>query len=262
MRYIMAYGVTRKMTTIDEFIVWTNRRLGSPMMNVELANESIVTALYDAVDYANEYGYGFGSYLEYYCFNTVKGQNEYQLPDDVMAVVQNIGEGGGVANMGGHSHSEYLWSNSNYLIQDGTIGGLQGSSISGGGSSGLLTYFGNMQSLELINRFFNKSYSFRYQEPRNALLLTPMPTKEHAVVVKVYKREMDVNLLNNHNVKNLALAYAKQVYGSVLSKYSLTLAGGSTINGESIKSEGNEEATKIEENIRLESEGLGFFTSG
>lgn len=260
----MPYGVNFKMTTIDEFIVWVNRKLGAPMMNVELAHESIVTCLYDAVNYANEYGFGFGSFMEYYCFNVQDGVQEYQLPDNVMAVVENLGDG---SIMGANqSHSEYLWSNQNYLIQDGTIPSITGSIYDGSrvtnNNEGLLTYYGAMQNLNLLDQFFGKDYMFRYQAPRNAILLSPTPKKDHAVMIKVYTRELPENLLNNHNVKNLALSYAKQIWGTVLAKYSLQLPGGASIDGNSIKTEGVTEQEKYEDNIRLESEGLGYFTSG
>ena len=263
----MPYGVNFNMRTIDDFILWVNRKLGAPMMQVELAHETITLCLYDAVNYANEYGFGFGSFMEYYCFNTVDGVQEYQLPENVMAVIQNIGDGTNQLGSG-LSQSESLWSNSNYLVQNGTIQGMNnsvygGGAVSvGGANQGLLSYYGATQTMDILDMFFSKEYMFRYQEPRNALLLTPTPTKVHAVMMKVYTRALPTNLLNNHNVKNLALAYAKQIWGRVLTKYSLTLPGGATVDGASILSEGREDATILEENIRLESEGLGYFTHG
>lgn len=258
-------GVPNKITSMAQMIQWTKRVLGEPTIRVELVNEQIIQCAYDSADIINRYNSGDGHYQSVVAFNVVPGQDKYVFDDEIMEVAEIVHQdsalGGGFQNS-----SEYLWSNSNYVLtQTGTIQSLGGNGFTANGQGGnpqLLGYEIAMEMLKLVEFYFSKKFSFRWNGLANELTLIPTPTTHELVVLKCYRRNSLESMFQNPLFKKLHLAKCKRIWGNVLSKYNMSLAGGGSLNAESIKQEGLEEEKEALDEIKGESFNLGYFTFG
>ena len=238
------------MNIIDmsTFVDYIKLELGAPVINIELTDLQIQEKIQDSVELFQRYNYGEGNYKDYLIFTLSAGVNEYSLSgtDIIQTIDFAMSSSAGGINT--------LFSPTNILASD-----LIASMQSGGGNLALSSYQSAMMYLKEIDNMFGKSFNVDYRPGSQILRVTPTPNVEYVGVLQVYKKETSLILYKNPLLKRLAISNTKMLWGEILSKHSVTLPGGSTINGTDIYSRAKEDFDLTLENIKQESEPPIFF---
>ena len=237
---------------------YVDAMLGGGMVDVELdprhyevALEKALTRYRQRSDNAVEESYSFLTLIE--------DQNVYTLPDEVIEVRKlyrrSIGSRSGGGDGGTMFDPFNLAYTNTYLMSSSSIGGL-------------LTYelFSGYQ--ELVGRMFGSFIEFKYNGNSKQLTILQRPRSDtEEVLMYTYNYKPDIMLLTDTYakqwIKDYTLAACKYMLGEARSKFA-TIAGpqgGSTLNGDALKSEAQAEMEKLEEEVKMNvagGNGYGF----
>jgi hypothetical protein len=236
--------------TIDDFRNYIKRQLGSPVINVEIADEQIDDIIFDCVQHIRKMDMEDANYDSYLVLTLVPGVSAYSLSgSDVEAVYDfTLSTGTGGINT--------LFSPQNMIL--GSDFSVMGGTQAGQGMS-LANYQISMTWLKELNAMFSTRYRVNYMPASQQMFLTPTPQVSGIGLLAVYRNESALALYSNPNVKKLAIAKTKKLWGLHLKKYQIALPGTGAINGQAIYDEGRDEEREALEDIRLESPGPDFF---
>ena len=135
---------------------------------------------------------------------------------------------------------------------------------------GLATYDFFSQYQELVGRMFGSFIEFKWNTTTKQLTLLQRPRAEENLLLYVYNYRPDSELLNDYLasqwIKDYTLAGCKYMLGEARSKFA-TIAGpqgGSTLNGDALKAEAQQEMEKLEaDRMQQVGGGVGYgFTIG
>ena len=239
----MADLATQKQEIFD----YVHAMLGGGMVDVELDPIHYETGLNKALsryrqrsDYSVEESYLF--------MPTVEDQNAYILPKEVVEVRQIFRRSIGSRTGGGDGGSLYepfnLAYTNTYLLSGSQMGGLA-------------TYDMFSQYQELVGRMFGSFIEFNWNTTSKKLTLLQRPRTEETLMLYCYNYRPDLELLSDYMakqwLKDYTLASCKYMLGEARSKFA-TIAGpqgGSTLNGDSLKSEAQAEMEKLETEVSM-----------
>ncbi len=252
----MAVNTTMKQQIFD----YVNTFLGGGMVDVELDPIHYETALAKAFsrfrqrsDNAVEESYMF--------MPTIIDQNTYKLPNEVVEVRKlfrrSIGSRSGGGDGGTLFEPFNLAYTNTYLLSSSNLGGLA-------------TYDMFSQYQELVGRMFGSFIEFKWNTATKELTLLQRPRAEEELLLYVYNYRPDSQLLEDYLaqqwIKDYTLASCKYMLGEARSKFATVAGpqGGSTLNGDNLKAEAQQEMDKLEEEVKLQvAGGVGYgFTIG
>jgi hypothetical protein len=247
-------------TQKQEIFDYVHAMLGGGMVDVELDPVHYETALTKALTRFRQRS--DNSVEESYMFMpTVIDQNTYTLPTEVMEVRQIFRRSIGSRTGGGDGGTLFEPFNmaytNTYLLSSSKMGGLA-------------TYDFFSQYQELVGRMFGSFIEFKWNTTSKQLTLLQRPRAEEDLLLYVYNYRPDNELLNDYLVKqwlkDYTLASCKYMLGEARSKFA-TIAGpqgGSTLNGDALKAEAQQEMEKLEEEVKTQvAGGVGYgFTIG
>ena len=187
---------------------------------------------------------------------TIDGQQDYTLPDEVMEVRRIYRRGIGTNSGGGTNFDPFdVAFNNMYMLQAGQIGGLA-------------VFDAFAQYKETIGRVFGSEYNFIWNKNTKNFKILRNIRHEEDIAVGVYNFVPESILLKDVYAANwlgsYALAMCKLMLGEARSKYTSGLpgAGGAiTLNGDALKAEGQGEVESLKERLHNFEEGntpLGF----
>ena len=230
-------------------------RLADGIVDVELDREHYDIAINKALSTYRQLS--SGSVEESIIFiETVDGQTDYTLPDEVMEVRRIYRRGIGTNSGGGTNFDPFdVAFNNMYMLQAGQIGGLA-------------VFDAFAQYKETIGRVFGSEYNFLWNKNTKQLKILRNIRHEEDIAVGVYNFVPESILLKDVYAANwlgsYALAMCKLMLGEARSKYTSGLpgAGGTvTLNGDALKAEGQSEIESLRESLHNMEEGnspLGF----
>jgi len=247
-------------TQKQEIFDYVHAMLGGGMIDVELDPVHYETALTKALTRFRQRS--DNSVEESYMFMpTVIDQNTYTLPAEVMEVRQLFRRSIGSRTGGGDGGTLFEPFNmaytNTYLLSSSNLGGLA-------------TYDMFSQYQELVGRMFGSFIEFKWNTTTKQLTLLQRPRAEENLLLYCYNYRPDSELLNDYLVKqwlkDYTLASCKYMLGEARSKFA-TIAGpqgGSTLNGDALKAEAQQEMEKLEEEVKTQvAGGVGYgFTIG
>jgi hypothetical protein len=192
---------------------------------------------------------------------TVLDQNTYTLPKEVVEVRQifrrSIGSRSGGGDGGTLFEPFNMAYTNTYMMASSNLGGLA-------------TYDFFSQYQELVGRMFGSFIEFKWNTTSKQLTILQRPRAEENLMLYVYNYRPDSELLSDYLVvqwiKDYTLASCKYMLGEARSKFA-TIAGpqgGSTLNGDALKAEAQQEMEKLEQEvIQQVAGGVGYgFTIG
>ena len=221
--------------------------LGGGMVDVELDPVHYDTALTKALGKFRQRS--DNSVEESYLFMpTVVDQNDYTLPKEVMEVRQifrrSIGSRSGGGDGGTLFEPFNLAYTNTYLLSSSNMGGLA-------------TYDMFSQYQELVGRMFGSFIEFKWNNTTKQLTLLQRPRSDETLMLYVYNYRPDDQILDDYLarewIKEYTLAACKYMLGEARSKFA-TIAGpqgGSTLNGDALKAEAQQEMEKLEEQVQM-----------
>ncbi len=230
-------------------------RLADGIVDVELDREHYDIAINKALSTYRQLS--AGSVEESIIFiETVDGQTDYTLPDEVMEVRRIYRRGIGTNSGGGTNFDPFdVAFNNMYMLQAGQIGGLA-------------VFDAFAQYKETIGRVFGSEYNFIWNKNTKNLKIMRNIRHEEDIAVGVYNFIPESILLKdvgaNPWLAAYSLAQSKLMLGEARSKYTSGLpgAGGAiTLNGDALKAEGQQEVESLRERLHNFEEGntpLGF----
>ena len=252
----MATTTTAKQELFD----YVNLSLGGGMVDVELDQAHYEEALKKA--FAKFRQRSDNSVEESYLFlPTVIDQNTYTLPEEVIEVRKIFRRSIGSRTGGGDGGTLFepfnLAYTNTYLLASTNMGGLA-------------TYNAFAQYQELVGRMFGSFIEFKWNTTTKELVILQRPRAEEELLLYAYNYRPDSELLKDYLasqwIKDYTLAVCKYMLGEARSKFA-TIAGpqgGSTLNGDALKSEAQAEMEKLETDVATQvAGGVGYsFTIG
>ena len=252
----MATTTTAKQEVFD----YVNLSLGGGMVDVELDQAHYEEALKKS--FAKFRLRSDNSVEESYLFlPTVIDQNTYTLPEEVIEVRKIFRRSIGSRTGGGDGGTLFepfnLAYTNTYLLASTNMGGLA-------------TYNAFAQYQELVGRMFGSFIEFKWNTTTKELVILQRPRAEEELLLYAYNYRPDSELLKDYLasqwIKDYTLAVCKYMLGEARSKFA-TIAGpqgGSTLNGDALKSEAQAEMEKLETDVATQvAGGVGYsFTIG
>lgn len=233
------------------------RRLGGGMVKVELTPEHFDDALDFAL--ATYRQRSANSVEERYTFLELQpDQNEYYLPAEIQEVrqIMRAGSGGAVSGVGAN-FEPFSAAVTNQTMLGGGSGGLPS----------LVTYelFTGFQ--ELVGTMFGFHIMFNWHPSRHRLDIMRRPSAIETVMLWVYATRPDELIIGDTYARpwlvRFTTAQAKVMLGEARSRFGSFIGpqGGTTLNGDALKSEGQQEmdnlilelSNQVEQNL-----GYGF----
>jgi len=255
--------------TKKELINWVRRKLGEPMVRVELHNSQIEDCMAMSRDEYMRWAVGGATNEVTFTIELSAGVSEYELPSGVTEVVK-------VRDYDSSMHGiNTLFSAENYLYNQGVL-----SFLDNIGNYSMVDYHLALEFIDLLDRYFPSYYTTRYNKANNILSVRPTPEIDSSVGYliidsfmmagtdqnttgpipeEVYNAMWDVSW-----VQKYTLACSKEILGLIRRKFeNFTSIGneGISLDGGDLISEGKEEKEKLEEEIKLDSyseEGYGI----
>lgn len=235
-----------KVTSRAELKEYCLRRLGFPLIDINVSDEQIEDRISDAFQIYTEYHYDAIESL-YWAHKITQEDvdNRYLTVDDgIISIVRIFPLSQSV------NSSVYLW-DIRYQLRLHELWDFT--------SVNMLNYTITMQHLRNLELLFTGEVPIRYQRHTNKLYLdlawgtTELPVGT-TVVLEGYKMidpELYTDVYDDRILKELATCLIKKQWGSNLSKYQgITLPGGLTLNGEQIYNQAVVELTKLEDTIQ------------
>jgi hypothetical protein len=256
------FGIQSK----EELCEWILRKLGHPLITVELSEQHIIDNIDEAVEEFTKYVNQERNYmaLKLSEYDSLSGTG-FTLPDCCTGVFAL--EGTGLGGKGGFGGINTLFSFGNYLNNTADFG-LYGTG--GGYAESWITYEAAMQYVDQIKRMTASEYRFEYNNRTKSLTLIPDPIKQCPnstpkghIVIGCNTIRPEQQQFGESWVKRYALALSKITLGLIRSKFAgVQLLGGGVIDA-SIKEEGITERDALKEELK-ETEGafMTFFVGG
>jgi hypothetical protein len=258
--------------TRKELCNWMGRKLGAPLIKVELHplhyEDAIDEAIEEFTKYVNQERCWLAYDLEKYHWcekldnkppedcdkKEIEGlvtgaatDEGFTLPCNVTGIFalessSRFGQAGGGINT--------LFSVPNQIWNSGGFGGHAGGL---GGNGEWITYEASLQYLDLVERLTASEFTFEYNNRSKKLKLLPNPIKlkmKGHIVFGVNIIRPESEQYGESWVKRYALALAKITLGTIRSKYDgVQMLGGGSLNT-SIKDEGITERDQLLEELR------------
>lgn len=221
----------------DQLCQWILRRLGAPIVKVELTQEH----LDDALNNARQWFAGHKGLVRYWQTYTSGGQNEFALPADAITVTDVVFTSAKI---------DLTLLAVPWLLPDQQI---PYNIFATPGSGGFYSNYAQMQqTIETSKRILGIEQDWR-QEGRT-LYIFPTPTSSHPLLVQYTTHDITIADLTDRDhelIKKWSLACAKEDLGRIRSKYGeMPGANGSAnLDGATLLEEARNEKEKLEEEI-------------
>lgn len=227
-----------------ELIEYCKRKLGSPLVEINMTDEQYDDAIHEALSFFRDY-YFDGIEQMYFKHQVTQTDidNKYiTLPDTIFGVRR-------VFNSTGTSSAQSNIFDLQYQIRMNDLRDLTATSI--------IYYTQVMQHLDLLDQTLNTYKQFRWNHLTNKLYIDENWTYKEAVgqyiVIDCYTALDPADApkyWDNRTLKHYATALMKKQWGANIKKFSgVTLPGGITLDGQALYEEGKQEAEDVETDI-------------
>lgn len=245
----MSSQITPKSTLIDQIQLG----LGAGLIDVELDISHYELSVLEGIQKLRQQS--DGSMLEKDLFlHVTRDQTEYTLPEEVQEIRRIYRRGVGAYTNGGINFDPVDAAFYNiYLLQPNRSGGLA-------------TWDFYNEFLKTTERVFASQYNFTWDVNQHKLTIIRRPTADEEVVVRVYTKKSDDDLITDPYtgpwLRSYAIAKAKYKLGEARDKFPGGFPGpnGNTqLNGATMKQEAQVEIDKLEkELLNLVTSGEGY----
>jgi len=236
---------------------YIKRKLGYPVVCVEVADEQLDDIINDSIQDAQRYLYGEGVYRDWMVLTLTSGTSSYQLPCEISDVIdfeyQSYMDGINVL----HSPQHMLLYND--WVNNGNYPGGAGNAGQGSNAPMLMGYDISMTYLQEVINQFKVVYNVHYHDPSRTLRVVPTPKNNVIGMIRVWKRS-DIQYMYDHPiVKKLMVARAMMQWGNNIGKYTVNMPGGGSVNGDIIYSRGEIQEEKALELLKSEGQFPQFY---
>ena len=220
---------------------WVLRKLGAPVIDINVSDEQIDDRIDEAIDFWRDYHYNGSQlvYMKHQITQEDKDNGYVTLPTTILGISgifnmqSSISTGGGIFNV----QYQFVLNN----LEDIT-------------GYNITNYFMSMQHLEFLQEMLVGRPMIRYNKHVNKLWIDS-GSESIAVGEYIIIEAYDVidgstygDVWSDRFLQNYAAALVKEQWGSNLTKFTgMQLVGGVSFNGEQILSDAREERKAMEE---------------
>jgi hypothetical protein len=220
---------------------WVLRKLGAPVIDINVSDEQIDDRIDEAIDFWRDYHYNGSQlvYMKHQITQEDKDNGYITLPTTILGISgifnmqSSISTGGGIFNV----QYQFVLNN----LEDIT-------------GYNITNYFMSMQHLEFLQEMLVGRPMIRYNKHVNKLWIDS-GSESIAVGEYIIIEAYDVidgstygDVWSDRFLQNYAAALVKEQWGSNLTKFTgMQLVGGVSFNGEQILSDAREERKAMEE---------------
>jgi len=227
-------------TTREEFKDWILRKLGAPVIQINVADEQVDDRIDDAIDFWRDYHYN-GSQLVYLKHQITQDDidNGYiTLPSQLLGISgifnlnTSISTGSGIFNV----QYQFVLNN----LEDIT-------------GYNITNYYMAMQHMEFLQEMLVGKPMIRYNKHVNKLFIdgsTAMTVGNYIIIEAYDVIDSDTysDVWTDRWLQNYSSALVREQWGLNLTKFSgMQLVGGVAFNGEQILAEAREDRMRMEE---------------
>lgn len=227
-------------TTRDEFKDWVLRKLGAPVIQINVSDEQVDDRVDEAIDYWRDYHYN-GSQLVYLKHQITQDDidNGYvTLPTQLLGISgifnlnTSISTGSGIFNV----QYQFVLNN----LEDIT-------------GYNITNYYMAMQHMEFLQEMLVGKPMIRYNKHVNKLFIdgsTAMTVGNYIIIEAYDVIDADTysDVWSDRWLQNYASALVREQWGLNLTKFTgMQLVGGVAFNGEQILAEAREDRLRMEE---------------
>ena len=230
-------------------------QLGAPYICIELTDSQIMDTVADCIRYWWQYA-ADGVHEDYLGFELQPGITHYKICQELDQVINFE-----CSNWFGDIN--HLFSPMHNLMYSEltNMGGLQFNSTCWGGSSygDVLGHWNACLTwLEEAKNEFSTTYQVEYIKDSKELLVRPTPKTRQLGLLRVFKREKIANIIQKPLFREMVVAKCGIIWANALRKYSLQIAGGGTLNADSLYSSYKERLDAVQERIYNENPNYDF----
>lgn len=263
-----------ELLTKKQFADIVKRRLGYPMIKVEISDQQIFDHINYAVKKFKKWATGQATQEVYFTLMLSGGQTTYDMPVGVTDVIGYDGRGttGGVTT---------LFSVENYLYSRGVFDPVMW--MNGYDSYSMVSYHLALDFIETMNHYVVDKYNFKYHWVTNQLEIQPVPETGNAltitdgttsavfdspgfILVRSYmvagstisewpKDQNESYFYALDWIEDYVVARCKETIGYIRRKFSNFGSIGNqgiSLDGDSLVSEAQGEMERLEEKLKLE----------
>lgn len=255
-----------KVTSRVELIEYCLRRLGFPVIEINVDDDQIQDRIDDTFAFYQDYHFD-GTERQFLSIQVTQDHIDsgyIDVPDDMIFVSRAL-PFARMANKFYPFNDPSASLNFNHLFGFGTTGGY-GAQSSTGDHTGrtndltMTSYWLNMQYFEQMSSMFGAGeIPIRFNRHTNRVYLDT-DWNDHGISVddylvlegyRVVDPEVHVDVYNDRWVKRYATAQIKKQWGANLIKYSgIALPGGVTLDGDKLFTEASDEIEKLEDEMQ------------
>ena len=227
----------------DEFKAYCLRQLGDSVINIEVDDLQVEDCINDAVKWAQEFldEGNFLTAISHLITQEDIDNGYFQLDDSILGIKD-------VLYQNGSSNQMFTVS---YMTRVGLIDAISHP------LNGLSNYYMLKFNLSQLDMLINPTKPFRYNYNNNRLYLdinwnNVLVDSEYLVFTAYVAIDPDEDnkLWNNNFLKKYCTALIKKIWGQNISKYQgISLPGNTTVNGDKILSEANDELEKLQKEV-------------
>ena len=239
-------------TTRQQFKDWVLRKLGAPVIDINVSDEQIDDRVDEAVDYWRDYHYNGSQlvYMKHQITQENKDNGYIDLPTGILGI-------SGIFNMQSSISTGSGIFNVQYQFVLNNLEDITGYNIT--------NYYMSMSHLEFLQEMLVGKPMIRYNKHVNKLFLDTDPgllVVGEYIIIEAYD-VIDTatysDVWGDRWLQNYATALVKEQWGANLTKFTgMQLVGGVTFNGEQILSDAREERRLMEENAISELQPLSY----
>ena len=230
-----------KIKTKEELREYIKRRLGAPLLKVELSDDMLDDAIDIAIETYSEYGFD-GTEEATLLVNLEPGVLDYVLPDRIIAV-------SGLQCTS--TYSSFINIPAGYTLAMNPITLNMQDNVS---NIDVQSMTQRMAKMSNLRNLFDVQVNFVFNYNTKILRFMEEPVSSVAVLeigMEYEPKDVD-NIFGNWWIKKMAEAKSWQMWGSLMGKYNSQLVNGSEINYAEMKDIGR----TMEEECKEELEGL------
>lgn len=241
-----------KIYSLDKLKDYILRKLGSPVVNVELTDDQLTDAIDDALIKFTEVAME-GQLEKVLLLDVVEGTREYKIDEKIRSIVE-VATGSSSGTFSNFQVHGMMVTPSEFWSQ----AQLQGD-----------TDLVNMQilssQLSLMDEMFSNAINFNFSSATNILSFTEdIGKRTDKLLLDCYSHyDLDIkndNIFNHEWVKDYSVASALFQWGQNVGKFEGTLISGEKINYNDMKTKGAESILKLEDDLLTKwSEPMGIY---
>lgn len=238
----------------QEFAEYCLRKLGAPLLNIEIHDDQMEDCINEAIEFYHEY-HNDGierDVFKHQITQDDKDNNYIELPEGVVGILK-------VVPYSGAYTTDFLF-DGQYQFFLSELKFLHNYNTS--------NFYTTMSYLQHVDFIFNKEKQFRFNRRMNKLFLDvnwDLLKVDSWIILEVYRNLDPIDypaIYDDRWLKKYATALMKKQWGQNLSKYEgMELPGGIRVNGTLIKQEAEQELLQLEQELER-IEGLLPFMVG